>query len=314
MDIRKLQSEALSLRLLRRLHPDVDSAQLYAAAARVASTARQAVQFVGGLENIRIELAPLLRYYEWLHWLKVLLYLFDLQFPRSTAVLQHGLSVRRQKRQGYRWPLEAITVHRDGVLQECVRILQPEESFENRLIVGDLLGSLPGMTSVLREFYKPFQHAYELKASESPDWRLVDREIAANHSLTVDEWLTGYQAGPVIPPSTPRPEADPPGLLYVPAPRREHPLRREFLRRTFLLDKPRHRDWLAHYAILYSLSALCRYNPVEWSDIVLWQNEVDALLVREYLALPEMRIEIVEDLLTEGPAKAVVFGYRDAPA
>ncbi|WP_067934509.1 YaaC family protein [Alicyclobacillus kakegawensis] len=309
MDIRKLQSEALSLRLLRRLHPAAGQSQLYAAASRVASTARQAVQFVDGLESIRIELAPLLRYYEWLHWLKALLYLFDLEFPRSTAVLQHGLSVRRQKRRDYRWLLETVTVHKDGVLQECVRLLLPGGRLENRLIVGDLLGSLPGLSAVMKQFYKPFVHVFELRPAEG-GWWLIEREIAASHSLTVGEWLNRYQSGPTVPPCAPRPAVDPPGLLHVPAPRADHPMRREFGGRVFLLDGNRHPEWMAHYGILYSLSSLCRYNPVEWSDIVLWQNEVDALIVREYLALPEMRIDIEVERLEEG-ASAVQFRTRE---
>jgi hypothetical protein len=316
MNIRQLQSEALALKLLRRIHAGQDSHQLYSAAARVASTARQAVQFVAGLETIRIELAPLLRYYEWLHWLKTLLYLFDLEFPRSTAVLQHGLSVRRIKRQAYRWPLEAIIFHKDGVLQECVRLFLPGEQFETRLMVGDLLGCLPGMRPSLHEFYHTFLHVYELSpTSEGIEWSLVDREIASNQSLTVEEWNREYLDGFSEPPdvSATRRDTDPPGRLLIPTPSIDHPMLRRFRGRRYLLDRPRHPEWVIHYCLLYSLSALCRYNPVEWSDIVLWQNEFDAVLVREYLALPETQIIIETDLVDVDPVQAIRFLYPEAP-
>lgn len=43
-------------------------------------------------------------------------------------------------------------------------------------------------------------------------------------------------------------------------------------------------EWCIHYAILYSLAALCRYNAREWLDIVQWQNEQDATITRAYFS------------------------------
>lgn len=61
-----------------------------------------------------------------------------------------------------------------------------------------------------------------------------------------------------------------------------------------LLNQPPIPDWVKHFVTLYCLSALTRYSPLEWSDILLWHNEPDALIVEQYLvhARTELRASL----------------------
>ena len=127
-------------------------------------------------------------------------------------------------------------------------------------------------------------------------WVLVSRQIARKKKMTVQEWKTAFfqtarsdknhqnlakpwdeslgepQRWLVLPLRTLQ---NHPFVLNGPQPPGE----------LWLGSKPVTPLWVIHYVLLYTLSSLCRYQPLEWSDILLWQNEQDAPLVRAYLEL-----------------------------
>ncbi|QQE78964.1 hypothetical protein GI364_00065 [Alicyclobacillus sp. SO9] len=438
--MRQLQSEAYALRLMRKIHRDHPDKNgngsphagiLYRASENVASYARQAVAYAAAADSAPMEVKPVVRYYQMLHTVKTLLYLFQLDFPSSTSVLQHGLSVRRIKRSGYRWPLEKLTVHKEGIIQSFHHLFS-QKPLPEKLLVGDLIGSLPQLSGILGQFYDHLEHAYPLYTNSSqmptmgppesvhvevrqsktqdqmaqgqtaqvqrdqtdpmesmdkhldtneettesltqiddlgesashaatvdktassngvqktqrarstgtPPVRItaqrsrawVSRRIASNQGMTVDEWKQAYlNAGPVnhvgteIPqdantgsstmmgqverahdsryvqghePASSAPpganssllvssEANRKGYLNIPLPTPNHPWFNSYDGVDYLVDEPAYPVYLVQYGLLFCLSALSRYSATEWSDIIHWNNEQDALLVREYLRLP----------------------------
>ncbi len=325
--ITQLQSDALTLRLVREIHAETDAPQgkLYHQAQNTAACARQAVAYRESESQFDLTVVPLLRYYSLLNTLKALLYLFDLTFPQSTTVLQHGVSVRRSKRSAYQWTWESVMLHKDGIAQAFNALCTPEQELPARLIMGDLLGQFPQMHASIHLFDKHFLHAYPLHP-ESAETCLISREIASNQGLTVDEWKRAYLgAGPVGRGSVgaasegaatlgavrldaaadvgrsgagsqAAEEPEPRGLMRIGQPEPNHPWYGSYEGVAYLHDQQNIPIWLAHYGLLYTLSALCRYSPAEWSDIVLWQSEPDALLVREYFKLPPLQL-----YLEEGP-------------
>lgn len=301
--VRQLQSESFALRLVRQVHVEKprSSGEEYNSAQNVASYARQAIAYASAAEEGSLEILPVLRYYQWLHTLKALLYLFCPTFPVSTSVLQHGLSVRRIKRNSYRWPLEKLLIHREGIIHSFHSLFADGE-FPDKILVGDLLGSLPQLAPIMSQFYQHFEHAYPLHSVDAdPTLRKVARRIAANQGLTIDEWRHTYYSVGTASPSQDTLEAsnshnfkrdgharlnEPQGYLYIEEPPEIHPWLRFYDGIEFLVDEPSYPIYLIHYALLYSLSALSRYSATEWSDVIHWHNEEDALLVREYLRLP----------------------------
>ncbi|MCL6455118.1 MAG: YaaC family protein [Alicyclobacillus sp.] len=372
-----LQSEHFVKQLLRLFHPDAPLSACYTSAARVSASARQAAALEEADANVDIAVRPLIRYYSLLHWMKALLHLADLDFPASTAVLQHGVSVRRTKRSPYQWPFDVLYVHKDGILQSLWRVAQVGGRLPDRLAVGHCLGSLSLMVDDVAAVHPQLQHVYPVLRTPPADTRrtsvgsdegpmvpdvaaYVPRRIAANRGMTPGEWKAAFLTarsqsigdtsvppvhasvqgpdGPhlrtVNPPdgmsgnSLPVPDAagtlfgtgeseldEPEGWLVLPSDVTEHPWYATQPpgepRNTawygpsgsssgfppcmdstgpvasschLLHDDAPQPQWFHHFCVLYTLSALCRYNSVEWSDILTWNNEVDALLVRQYLA------------------------------
>ncbi|MCF8567801.1 YaaC family protein [Alicyclobacillus tolerans] len=192
-DLHSLQSEAMTLKVLRAIHRDAKSSSLYSASSKVSACARQAVSFERAAQGADLAVLPLLRYYSLLNWMKSILHLTDLSYPASSAVLQHGISTRRTKRDTYCWPLEQVYVYKAGVLQSFYEMdKRPKPGLPARIVVGDLLGSLPAMSSRLIAFYPHFQHCYPLQDGPPAPDVLVDRRIASSQKLTIPEWIAAY--------------------------------------------------------------------------------------------------------------------------
>ncbi len=127
-------------------------------------------------------------------------------------------------------------------------------------------------------------------------WVLVSRQIARKKKMTVQEWKTAFFQAARSDKNhqnlaKPWDESlgEPLNWLVLPL--------RTLQNHPFVLNRPQPPGelwlgsrpvtplWVIHYVLLYTLSSLCRYQPLEWSDILLWQNEQDAPLVRAYLEL-----------------------------
>jgi|GEM_PF-5037618 len=333
VSVRELQSDALALQLVKKidtqrvLSSEPSLGDQYLSAQNVASSARQAIAYTTAADQCSIEVMPVLRYYQWLHTLKTLLYIFVPGFPKSASVLQHGLSVRRIKRSTYRWPLEKLHVHNEGILQAFHSLCTAKTGWKlpEKIVVGDLIGSIPQLAPVLGDAYGQFEHAYPLYTLDDVSGLdAVSRHVASNQGMTLAEWRDKYEflfssctqsllpdaksaqsdgLQPGVqrlgksPPGALRQVVlpkychlkEPPGFLYIQRPAPNHPWLREYEGIRFLVDEHAYHSYLVHYGLLYSLSALSRYSATEWSDIIHWHSEEDALLVREYLRLPQPR-------------------------
>ncbi|WP_084171783.1 YaaC family protein [Alicyclobacillus contaminans] len=287
---RQLQSERFARRMLTHMHKDAADAHLYDSAAKIAASARQCVSYQQAAASADLSVQPLLRYYALLHWLKTILFAVDLGWPSTTTVLQHGVSVRRLKRAPYRWPFETATLFKNGVLQSFWHVVCPDKEHPSRMTIGDLLGTLPSSAIAVGQIYPRFQHAYPLRLMSGipGSTGYVARAIASNQDLPVDQWRARFLAAhpAALPDNKPHTQfqPDPPGLLTLAVADVNHPWIVHESDHLFVLDGAAPPPWACHCVLLFSLSALARYNPVEWSDIVTWNNEPDAYLVREYLA------------------------------
>lgn len=286
-----LCSDAVALSSVRDLHPTIHLSQAYRCAAKVAASARQAIAFQDAVQGACMEVLPLLLYYAQLQRLKTDLYLADPLYPPSSSVLQHGVSCRRNKRDTYHWPMDFLHVFREGVLQSWLACFHPQVSLPNRLILGDVLGELPDMVTFLGLLYPQFIHAHPVQKIETDCIRFAaSRSVASHRNLTVEAWKQAFAQAAASNRDGTRPSLDtahlePPGMLWLPADPTGHPwIRIDQSGQYFVLDTYTLPEQAIHFVLLFSLSSLCRYSPVEWSDIVHWHNEADAGVVREYLS------------------------------
>lgn len=345
----------MALRWIDARHPGAHTALRYRAASRIAAAARQAVAFRDSAIQSPLEVQPLLAYYAVLHAIKVVLHLQDLNYPANTAVLQHGLSTRRAKRETYAWAHDGVYVYRSGVFQSFAAIVPWHKPLPQRFVIGDMLGFLPWTRDAVARFHEEYVHLYPaardkaardeaaqdqatrgvsskrrdgaaslaLTGQGEGPW-YISRAAASRRGMTVEEWRAGYAAAVGVragsaaamlndnqgsnPPQDGRVQTDhgrasartqqaraatgreltgarePLGFMHLPQSPIDHPWTLEHNGNLYVADDWPPPRWMIHMVLLYSLGTLCRYHPPEWSDIVHWQNEVDAYLVRAYLA------------------------------
>lgn len=130
----------------------------------------------------------------------------------------------------------------------------------------------------------------------------VSRRIASNIGLTPAEWLDACAAacdGSAVRTAlhgfrvhganheeeskSPDIDRDYTGFLHLPTLDETHPWLHTANQVLWIGDGQAYPLWISHLITVYVLSTLCRYNAVEWLDIVHWNNDKDAHLVREYL-------------------------------
>lgn len=359
IDFPSLQSEAICLRTMLALHPSHPKSKLYRNASKAAASARFAMSYNKSALSADFDISPLLHYYSLLQSLKTLMFLRDVDYPIGTSVLQHGISVRRSKKDSYSWAHDYVHVYKDGVMQSYAQLEGQKVHAGSRYIVGHLIASLPHMVSHVELFHDGFTRVYPIvradgtrirRVTEATDW-YASRKVAARRGKTVSEWTEEFlraapartnqhsdnalhenarndrnsnsklvsrgerigalqyaitaaesleslnvefaqltepnmgssvSRGPAAIQHESLSKPTPRGLMLIPdCP--DHPWIRQGEDGLFLYDGPPQPDWIIDFVLLYTLSSLCRYNPVEWSDILLWNNESDAYLVRQYL-------------------------------
>lgn len=277
--------------VVQTIHPTVPKQQLYATAAQASACVRQARLYTKNTAQVDVFTQPLLAYYALLNWYKSLLYLFDLTYPSSTSVLQHGISIRRSKRSAYQLPAESVYFYKEGVLQSAAGL--SGVSLPRRVMLGDALGLLSSLHNLTATIYPSYQHLFPVMQAQEDGLVFVDRRAPSRRGLTVHEWLRGFNNA--FPSSTKQapgviedfPVVDvqsPPGWLRLPRFHVDHPWVVRRSNQLWIADDLPLPEWVLHFITLYCLSSIVRYNPLEWSDISRWHNETDALFVEAYLA------------------------------
>lgn len=295
-------SENFIVRVAKTIHPEIPHQQLYVAAAQASACVRQARSYIKNNARVDPFIQPLLAYYALLNWYKALLHLFDLSYPASTSVLQHGVSVRRTKRVAYRLPTESVYIYKEGVLQSAASLAGL--SLPPRIKLGDMLGFLPEMQDLIATVYPSCRHLFSIMHQPNVDSRnedvvFVDRRAPAGRGLTVHEWLREFEKACPVSDSSKTPPSDnqtaatgqspsnvdsesPSGWLRLPHFDTNHPWVVQQSDKLWIADSTPPPEWVLHFVTLYCLSSVVRYNPLEWSDIERWHNESDALIVEAY--------------------------------
>ncbi|QSO50863.1 hypothetical protein JZ785_18485 [Alicyclobacillus curvatus] len=415
-DIEYWVSENYLAKVVALIHPRETSGRVYAAAASGSACIRQSIAYEEAAKASQTSVQPLLLYYALLNWIKAFLHIVDVTYPSATTVLQHGVSVRRTKKNSYQLATEMVYIYKQGVLPSAAEMVGLK--LPQRINLGDILGLIPELHTLVTQFYPKYQHLFPVKfwparepvqglgqeagrgavqkpgreavresgqepgreqvqkqgqeaglqsASESGlgssgrsvtqgNSFLVPRSVASSNGQTVAEWVEdlqrsaptglwaraedGGQTGGARKPghgtgdadeSTGDRQGDRQGdgqgdrrsheiwtaKSFMEAPSGYLRLPEVFIQHPWMMSNPSMVDplksngqllaarqpypsWVNHFIMLYCLSALVRYNPLEWSDIVRWHNEQDALIVDAYLkhSAPTIR-ESLRDLLDD---------------
>lgn len=105
---------------------------------------KQGVAYFKSAKQSEFIVRPLLLYYGVTSLMKAIILLNDPLYPRTTSVLQHGLTTRKKKKLHYQLFLDEIKVQRDGLLPLFTElILKKPIKIHSKYKVGELFGMIP---------------------------------------------------------------------------------------------------------------------------------------------------------------------------
>ncbi|PYZ91504.1 hypothetical protein CR194_19830 [Salipaludibacillus keqinensis] len=239
-----------------------------------------------------VPIKPVLLFYGLSHWLKAALLTVDPDYPATTHVLAHGLSTRKRKKQGYQFLSDEIRLQKNGLFPYL-----SEKLFHVKQLAGDkrtmrqLLFGLPEMQTIMRVLLKD-EGLIHLKRMDNGKFSVTKKDLSqwdgplsswvrhlshdAKGELTWEETCNEVQ------------------LTFLPRPVNDSLSFRTSV--DFELFAPKNRSYiinlpelLVHYALLYSLSMICRYEAEWWGELIHSFSADDLPIITEYLDVSQTK-------------------------
>lgn len=105
---------------------------------------KQGTSYFNSAKESDLIVRPLLVYYGITSLMKAILLLKDPHYPKTTAVLQHGITTRKKKKRNYSFQDDEIKVQKDGLLPYFSQIVIEEPLITHRKYkVFDLFSMIP---------------------------------------------------------------------------------------------------------------------------------------------------------------------------
>lgn len=282
----------------------------------------QASTLIRDSEAHRPYIRPLLLYYGMMSLLKAWLLTRIPDYPQNTAVLQHGLSTRKRKREPFRFCEDDIRIQREGLFPLIAEEWKLPLMAGERYTAKELFSFIPELQSTYHRLFqqKSLAHVFFTRSDSGlqlhiprqalhpihlSDTRLVAKLNQAEEgffSLSTTEtnsqaylsltYENDAQEIAVMGSGTPLVFAKAPTLFTV------EPLWVNLDHPWFYEDKKGdHYLWLGHdrltplpeilvhFMLLFSLSMLCRYDPPLWGEIMLENQHAEQILIQQLLEL-----------------------------
>ncbi len=116
---------------------------------------RHAITFFNEANHSVLMIKPLLLFYGLTNFKKALLLLYDPDYPKTSRVLQHGLTTRKKKKIAYRFADDEIKIQREGLLPYFAKqVLHQPLTINAKYKVIKLLSQCSPLKSSLRLVYQ----------------------------------------------------------------------------------------------------------------------------------------------------------------
>ncbi|SEM83535.1 YaaC family protein [Lihuaxuella thermophila] len=270
---------------------------------------KQAKNIFATLGQNSLWVRPFLLYYGMMSLLKALVLTRDIDYPQNTAVLRHGLSTRKRKREHYSFFQDEIRVQKEGLFPLAASLMQKPVPTGESYTPKELFGWIPE----LQTSYQKLFHAETLFPVECcPDGedgmllllgeRILNRlHVSTGSLLDKLNGLAGEAqfslAEPAVSGGHLRLIWRHPYVRHVEDWEKgfDHPWFYENSKGDYYLWVGNNRpmepltEILVHYMLLFSLSMICRYDPPLWGEMIQGHASEKMVLVEQLLSLAERK-------------------------
>ncbi|WP_416148077.1 YaaC family protein [Salipaludibacillus sp. HK11] len=239
-----------------------------------------------------IAIKPMLLFYGLSHWLKAALLTIDTDYPSTTQVLAHGLSTRKRKKQGYQFLSDDVRIQKDGFFPYLSEVLfHVKQLTGEKLTMRKLLFNLPEMQPILKTLVgetglvrlnRINDDHFTILMIKLKQWNDPIQSWIRQLSSDVHNELSSQQIDEEIQLSFKPPNRNDSLLfrhgidqhLYAP------------VERSLIINLP---ELLIHYALLYQLSMICRYEAEWWGELIYSFSADDLPIITNYLHTSQLK-------------------------
>ncbi|MBM7645541.1 hypothetical protein JOD45_001752 [Scopulibacillus daqui] len=243
-------------------------------------------------EQAPYELRPILLFYGMVQLLKAWLLTADVDYPKQTSVLAHGVSSRKIKKYGYAFFDDAVRIQKTGLFSHLAKLMFHMKPLEGKkYCMGHLLKNIPELNGLFKRMKKtticypliPIENnQYMLPINSLDKLHMTEEKLSQQLKqydipfqclsekgffiLNFKEGLTPISAGPF-----------------------QYSLSGEYMmpNRKEKADLP---EILIHYLILYNLSMISRYETEWWYDLHYQKASPDLTFIHAFLDVTANKI------------------------
>jgi YaaC-like Protein len=229
-----------------------------------------------------ISLQPILLFYGYIHFIKAVVLTEDPLYPETTQVLAHGVTSRKRKKQHYHFLQDEVKVQKNGLFSHfSILAFHVKHIIGEKLKMEDLLVQLPELEEVFQVLLKRQTMIWFNSENEL----LIDEEVLNKFHMSQDlfkqylnEKLTGAYKWTKE------------HTLHVPYISEQLPIRWHLSNNRLALPSSRNEanlipEILIHYAILYNLSMIARYETEWWIELLKNRTNEDYPIIRSFLTV-----------------------------
>ncbi|WP_376767915.1 YaaC family protein [Neobacillus endophyticus] len=235
-------------------------------------------------EKAPLILRPILLFYGLVHLIKACILTMDPAYPETTAVLAHGVSTRKRKKQNYQFFQDEVKLQKNGLFPYMSEKLFHMKQLEGeKVIMEELLQLIPELNElfIMHEGKKTFE-----KIDQEDDQLIIPEIILDYYHMTENrfkEYFISKFASNIEPASN--------GLAF----KVDQSVLLEYKFVKFILEGntwtiPLNKnkfinfpELLIHYLLLYNLSMIARYETEWWSELTKMMPNRDFPFIQSFL-------------------------------
>jgi hypothetical protein len=235
-------------------------------------------------EKSPLILKPILLFYGLVHLIKACILTIDPFYPETTAVLAHGVSTRKRKKQNYQFFQDEVKFQKNGLFPfMSERMFHIKHLEGEKVIMEDLLQLIPELDEL---FFRLEGKKTFTKILTDGEKFIIPEEVLDQYHMTANrfkEFITSKFERPI--------DFSSEGLSFTmdaQALQGTSPIKYHLedgchslpTRKSNWLHFP---ELLIHYLILYNLSMIARYETEWWSDLTKTMPNKDFPFIQSFL-------------------------------
>ncbi|WP_349409019.1 YaaC family protein [Pseudalkalibacillus sp. SCS-8] len=242
-----------------------------------------------------LELQPVLLYYGMVQLIKCCLLTVDPLYPESTALLAHGVTTRKRKKQNYLFLQDEIKVQRNGLFPYfSEQLFQMEQLEGDKFQMKDLFSYVPELNELSRQISGK-EPLLEVEMDRNGKLFTFEDKVLDPLHMTASRFIQFLKQQALPNEVDIRHE----GSFFTLEMKEINNKYRQLFRLT--LDdkcyipvtrdgyKPLH-EVMVHYLLLYNLSMICRYETEWWGDLFHTFSSNDYPYISRFLSISRLKV------------------------